>query len=332
MAKKLSTTKNPDKKSITGGLTGSELTQANKALKIHIEELKDQAPEWWNPETIITRSPFMDLFPIKIETLNDIFQSMTAKGFDINQPLIMGVFPEGYALIDGHTRRQASIKSGIESVPVVKMDFANDQEALDYAIHLQKDRRNITDSELYAYIHAIDKTETRGRKKGSSEPNLNKGSSAHRTAELTGTSATKVKKARAIEKEGSDELKEEVRTGQKTINSAYNEVKYKGKDEGVSDEYKQLPKISISGEMILYLVKQYEVLIDTEEHKFEYHCGKFMALYDLVLNIHPMEKLMQGKLSPIGAPLLAAHYRVKKKIDSKIDKNTIADITVSLKK
>ena len=51
--------------------------------------------------------------------------------------------PEGFALVDGHTRREASIITQLETIPVIKIEFDNDQDALDYAIHLQKDRRNI---------------------------------------------------------------------------------------------------------------------------------------------------------------------------------------------
>ena len=174
------------------------------------------------------RSPFKDLFPIKKETLHDISENMSVHGFDNNQPLILGVFPEGYALVDGHTRREASINIQVESIPVIKIEFDSDQEALDYAIHLQKDRRNITDSELYSYIHALDKIKKTGRNKsGSVDPHSLKGRSADHTAKLTGTSATKVKKARAIEKSGTNELKKDVKTGNKTIDAAYREIKDK---------------------------------------------------------------------------------------------------------
>ena len=310
MAKKLTTTKSPEKKNITGGLTGSELTKTNKVLKEQIQDLKDQAPEWWKPETIVIRSPFKDLFPIKEETLHDISENMSVHGFDKNQPLILGVFPEGFALVDGHTRREASINIQLENIPVIKIEFDNDQEALDYAIHLQKDRRNITDSELYTYIHALDKVKKTGRKElGLTDPNSLKGRSADHTAKLTGTSATKVKKARTIEKTGSNKLKDEVKAGKKTINAAYREIK----DKDANDKY--LPKVTVSCEQILFILKKFENLLDSEESKLHINCGKILGIYDLISLVIPKKMLMGEKYKSIGIPLLAAYTKIEDKID-----------------
>ena len=166
-----------------------------------------------------------------------------------------------------------------------------------------------TDSELYTYIHALDKTKKTGRKElGSVDPNSSKGRSADHTAKLTGTSATKVKKAKAIEKAGSTELKKEVKTGKKTINAAYREVK----DKKVIENY--LPKVTVSGKQILDVLKTFEDLLDCDESKLHVNCGKILGIYDLISHVIPMGKLKEDKYKSLRTPLLAAYTKVEDKI------------------
>ncbi len=52
-------------------------------------------------------------------------------------------------MLDGHTRSQAAIKAGIDSVPIfLKEDFDTKEEAIRHAIKLQCNRRNLTYAEL----------------------------------------------------------------------------------------------------------------------------------------------------------------------------------------
>lgn len=321
MAKKLTVAANPQKKNLTGGFTDSELLQMNKGLKEEIEALKENGPEWWDPMLLPTRSPFKDLFPIQVGTLSDIVDDMKVRGFDPDYPILLGMFPDGYAVVDGHTRTAGAINAEIELVPVIKREFSSDQEALDYAIHLQRDRRNITDSELFTYIKAVDQLKSKGRKEmgspepisstseelGSTEPDYT-GRSADRTAELTGTSATKVKKARAIEREGSEELKEQVRTGKKSINSAYGEVKEKREKDG---GYIPLPKIHLAGETLLNFITDLESEIQGMEENYLFNYGRFIGVYNLILTILPVDKLTDEKWKSIGGPLLRSFSRVQ---------------------
>jgi hypothetical protein len=76
-----------------------------------------------------------------------------------------------------------------------------------------------------------------GRKLASDDANLevNKGKSAKTTADIVGTSQTKVEKARKVLKEATPETKDEINQGKKTINKAYEEIKSDKKKEAEKD-------------------------------------------------------------------------------------------------
>jgi hypothetical protein len=102
---------------------------------------------------------------------------------------------------------------------------------LAYAIHNQRNRRNLTEAELTKCILAVDQVKERGGDRKSEEAK-SKGSSelidsATQTAAIVGTSASKVKKARKVKKENPEAL-EEVKEGKKTLNKAYQETVAKG--------------------------------------------------------------------------------------------------------
>jgi ParB family transcriptional regulator, chromosome partitioning protein len=177
-------------------------------------------------DTIITAKPFKALFPIKPITLDEIKKDMEKKGFDNSQPLV--IWKEKQVLIDGHTRLESAKLSGIEKVPITEKSFQSEDKAIEYAIHLQQNRRNLTDAELINCITHYDSKKSKGRpKKGLHEPLSEKGKSADITAKKLGISPTKVKKLRAIEEKGNPELKCAVKSGEKTVNQAYAELKEK---------------------------------------------------------------------------------------------------------
>ena len=163
---------------------------------------------------------------------------MGKRGFNKAHPLILADWPEAKepCLLDGHTRALAALKAGVEPTFVPVMVFDSEAEALDYAIYLQKERRNLTDAELASCLTVLDNMRTRGgdvksvdykKSKASHEANdLSKGKSAQVTAKKLGISRAKVEKARAVMSDKTPiELKEAVRSGEKTINKAYNEIR-----------------------------------------------------------------------------------------------------------
>jgi len=179
--------------------------------------------------SIKTAEPFTTVFPINDSLLDTIVEDMKQRGFDASQPLLM--WKEKEVVLDGHTRLKAAEKAGVQQVPVYEKSFESESEALEYVIHLQKDRRNLTDSELYACIMELDKRYEHGgdrhsdRFKSSFELLKEKqGSSREKTAQVVGTSPAKVQKARTIQDHGDKETKEALSSGEMSINRAYNET------------------------------------------------------------------------------------------------------------
>jgi protein gp37 len=109
--------------------------------------------------------------------------------------------------------------------------FATEDEALAYAIHLQRNRRNLTDAEIIRCIEALDRRKQRGgdhkseNYKKSKPPNggidSGKSVSAKETAKVVGISLRKVERARTVLEHADEPVKEAVKAGEMSINRAY---------------------------------------------------------------------------------------------------------------
>ncbi|MBW1954023.1 MAG: DUF5131 family protein [Deltaproteobacteria bacterium] len=180
------------------------------------------------------RPPFSELFPTPPVVLEAVKEAMAAWGYDRSQPII--VWDEGQAVIDGHTRIRAAQEVGVEEVPVHYKSFATEDEALTYAIHLQKNRRNLTDAEILRCIEALDrKRKPQRNKKGQFAMPSNEGTetgksaSAKETAKVVGVSRAKVERARTVLEKAPQEIKEAVKAGEMSINRAYQVTQEKRK-------------------------------------------------------------------------------------------------------
>ena len=173
-----------------------------------------KVPVW----SLKTAEPFCNLFPIRPTVLSEIIEDMNKNGFDAFHPIIVW----NMTVVDGHTRLRAAAAAGIETVPVVCRNFANEDEALEYAIKTQRNRRNLTDWELFQCLQKLDFRKKVGRpEKRSSAPH---GKACDLIASTLGISAKKVEKLRAINDHGTDEIKDAFRRGEYTINGAYEAV------------------------------------------------------------------------------------------------------------
>jgi ParB family chromosome partitioning protein len=128
-------------------------------------------------------------------------------------------------VIDGHTRLSAAKKANIYQIPIIFKAFSDEEDALKYAIACQKNRRNLSDSELVACVVELDK---RKDKISCLKQNLTVAPcgatvrSSQETAELLGINHRKVERIRTIMDNAPDEIKRMVKTGRMTVNSAYN--------------------------------------------------------------------------------------------------------------
>jgi ParB family chromosome partitioning protein len=171
-----------------------------------------------------TASPFRDLFPIRKRVLEDIMWDMRKNGYDRSQPLVLWKDHDNI-VIDGHTRLAAAKKAEIYQIPAVFKDFDTEDEALKYAIACQRNRRNLTDGELVACVIELDKRRDKNAnlKQNSTEaPHGASGKSAKETADLLGINHRKVERIRTVMDNAPDDIKQMVKTGRMTVNSAYN--------------------------------------------------------------------------------------------------------------
>ena len=179
-------------------------------------------------------TPFSSLFPIGKETLEAITTDMKASGFDESFPLI--VWEGKNVVVDGHTRFAAARELNLEEVPVLFKNFENEDDAILYCFHIQRNRRNLADDDILRCLEVLDniKPPAREKKKGealTAEIPTKKEQDILRAKEL-GTSVAKAEKARKLLAHASDEIKESVTSGEKSINQAYQEVQKQRRESG----------------------------------------------------------------------------------------------------
>jgi ParB family chromosome partitioning protein len=102
-------------------------------------------------------------------------------------------------------------------VTAYEKTFASEDEALAYAIHTQRDRRNLSDAELLRLIELVDRRQEGFRSPlAAIEANGSRPSkSADLTADAIGTSRAKIERARVVLSDPEESAA--VRRGEKTI-------------------------------------------------------------------------------------------------------------------
>src|SRR5271157_4777372 len=110
---------------------------------------------------LLREEPFKSLVPIREEIKNAIKTHMQEHGYDESKPIDVWKRPtrDGfeYVLVDGFARAQAAKEIGRLTVTAYLHDFASAKEARDYAIHTQRDRRNLSDAEIISILSIVDK-------------------------------------------------------------------------------------------------------------------------------------------------------------------------------
>lgn len=183
-----------------------------------------------NVDELKVQSPFSKLFPISGETLDGVIIDMKTNGFDSAFPVI--VWEGENIIVDGHTRFRAANDLGIESVPVLLKPFENEDDAVLYAFHIQRNRRNMADDDILRCLEVLDSLNPQSLNKSESETPLTKKESSELAAKELGVSKNKIDKARKVLEHGDDDVKEAVQSGEKSINMAFNEIQDKRRESG----------------------------------------------------------------------------------------------------
>ncbi len=269
-------------------------------------------------QQIKTHPTFEALFPINAELLAKIEQDMCEGRYDFSQPIILATW-EGQkepVCIDRHTRLQTAKNAGIELVPVFTHELDTEQEAIEKAIKLQRNRRNMTDAEITTCIQALDKKKPRGgdrrseeaKSKASGDAIEKSGSkSAAETAEKLGVSTTKVEKARCVLSNGDLETIEAVKNSEMSINKACQKTRNKGSKQ---NKTKTNPKTSTKNS------KQKA----TDEGQEPQQVDTVTALTETALVVISMEQYKA--LFDLGVPV---HDHVAKAIDLYLESLTDQD-------
>ncbi len=179
-----------------------------------------------NPDTLTTRAPFDKLFPIQQETLAAICQDMETNGFDPVFPIV--VWEKEHVIVDGHTRFEAARSMRLEQVPVVYKPFENEDDALLYSFHVQRNRRNLNDDDIFKCLTVLDSLY---KPDETDKKTTQKAKNAARAREL-GISPGKVEKARKVMEHGTPDIREQVQSGEKSINRAFNEIQAQRRESG----------------------------------------------------------------------------------------------------
>jgi len=168
-------------------------------------------------DDIKTASPFRDLFPIQEELLERLTWDMRKHGYDPSKPIVVWNKPQP-VVIDGHTRLRAARKAGLYQIPVVSKEFVDKEEALQYAIGCQRNRRNMRDADILRYVAEL---EVLTRPKHGGETVHTLGQSTQATAALLGVSKWKIEKTKSVLRRAPEEIVAAVKTGEISINRAY---------------------------------------------------------------------------------------------------------------
>jgi ParB family chromosome partitioning protein len=94
------------------------------------------------------------IFAINPETLASIVKSMRETGYDKSRPLV--VWKGKNAVVDGHTRLEATIEAGVAEVSVEEKEFISPEDAKLYAC-----RRDRAPSEILAAATQLDQKDLR---------------------------------------------------------------------------------------------------------------------------------------------------------------------------
>ena len=180
-------------------------------------------------DKITVHPTFQTLLPINEKELSNIVKDMEENGFDKSKPVC--IWQEENVLIDGYTRFTAAKEAGLSEIYKYEMSFGTEQEALEYAMKQQLNRRNLNDAGKLMLIEKLDNLRNPGRKSSDSEAEAEpRGKSAQALAESLGIGTRTVERGRYVLANADEETLEEVKSGKKSINQAAKKIKQQ-KDE-----------------------------------------------------------------------------------------------------
>ena len=167
---------------------------------------------------------YKGLFEQESDKVQRIANDMMKNGFDYSQPIIITADKE---ILDGNSRCLATKQAGIKFVPVIVKEFKSKDESLMYELHLQMDRRNLTDAQKFAAFKKLEELKSKVKESGESAREF----TDERMAEQLKVSPRQISKFREVEKKATPELQQKILEGNATINSIHSEMKRTKKED-----------------------------------------------------------------------------------------------------
>lgn len=171
--------------------------------------------------------PFKSLFKMDDHVLYAIRENMGHNGYDESKPIT--IWRGRNIVIDGHTRLLAADDLEMETIPVKERNFKDEDSALRYALHHQRNRRSLDDAHILHLVEKLDKMYKMGGDRRSifatAKLDLDEDrpseSSREVTASLIGTTAEKVSQCRHVLQNCDDKEIRVIRDRKKSLHNVY---------------------------------------------------------------------------------------------------------------
>jgi len=219
-------------------------------------------------------------------------------------------------LVDGHNRYRIAQEFDIDFVTVEKV-FADINAVKEWMVNNQLGRRNLPEfvrGELLSYVREMRKIEGKEKQiltlnKGKESPVLSTiDKTEHNTrnefAEKLGWSTGKTGMFDVVSKKAPEELKAKLRTGELSINQAYNEIK---KEEKIDERKKNIEKqlFDIESGNLPELLGKYEVIAIDPPWAYEEKGGLSSTDYnpEITRGLTPYPTMNISEIKEINLPL-----------------------------
>lgn len=193
---------------------------------------------WLDTKKIKMDSELEAIFVQKESEIQNISESMLKDGYDIAHPIILSQsknHPELNNIIaDGMTRYKSAIRAGLAKVAVIYKEYEDREQLIKFVYNSQLLRRNLKEAEVYKAWETLNSLCNSEGKKIKTDSEI---------AQELNISRRQISKYKEVAKKSSQELKEAIKSGKITVNTAYKEIKRKEQNDKVKDS-KQKTKYS----------------------------------------------------------------------------------------
>lgn len=168
---------------------------------------------WIDIDKIRIDPELKSIFVQKESDIQNISESMKKNGFDPAHPIILS---QDGSCVDGNTRYIAAQRCEIKKVAVIYRKFDSREQMIESAYQAQLRRRNLSENEIYNAYVALRQIKDANGKKAKSDQAI---------ADELDVSRRQIAKFKEVEKKSDPVTLEAFKSGQISLNAAYNKMK-----------------------------------------------------------------------------------------------------------